>query len=66
MSWASLGERVPFPPSAEQLRQSEAGDYFQQLFIAGTNFPPGHLGVGAMARWNANLGKLLQSGVHVT
>ncbi|MEM8681722.1 MAG: hypothetical protein AAGF97_20425, partial [Planctomycetota bacterium] len=54
--------RVPFPPTAEQLRQSEAGDYFQQLFIAGTNFPPG---IWAWGQWKVErqLGQLLQSGV---
>jgi hypothetical protein len=32
--------QVPFPPTATQLRRVEAGDYFQQMFIAGTNFMP--------------------------
>jgi hypothetical protein len=32
--------RVPYPPTLDELLQAAAGDYVQQLGIAGTNFPP--------------------------
>ncbi len=31
--------RAPFPQSFEQVRTAAAGDFLQQFFIAGTNFP---------------------------
>ncbi len=52
---------VPFPPSREQVTLASAGDFIQQFFIAGTNFPPNIL---TWRSWFAEqrLGKLLQSG----
>ena len=52
---------VPFPPSVEQVTMAASGDMFQQLFIAGTNFPPNAI---AWRSWIAErrLGKLLQAG----
>ncbi len=34
---------LPFPPSAEQILSAATGDYFQQMFIAGTDLPPNPL-----------------------
>ncbi len=53
--------QAPFPPSREQVTMASSGDLIQQLFIAGTNFPPNVL---AWRSWFADrrLGKLVQSG----
>ena len=55
-------DRVPFPPTAEQLRVCAAGDYFQQLFIAGTNFL---LPIWACGQWRVEraLNRLMQPGL---
>lgn len=55
-------EVAPFPPTAEQLRESAAGDYFQQMFIAGTNFMPG---LWSWGQWKVerHLRRLIQADV---
>ena len=52
---------APFPPTLEQMYDATAGDFVQQFFIAGTNFPVNLL---AFRKWRAErkLQKLLQSG----
>jgi len=52
---------APFPPSVEQIQGASAGDFVQQFFIAGTNFP---VNLFAWRNWRAErkLQKLLQSG----
>ena len=54
--------KVPFPPTAAQLASAAAGDYFQQIFIAGTNFPPS---IYSLKKWKTEgkLHLLLQSNV---
>ena len=54
--------RVPFPPTTAQLRKAEAGDYFQQIFIAGTNAV---LSVYSLQKWQTErrLHRLLQKEV---
>ena len=54
--------QVPFPPKLDQIHAATAGDFFQQFFIAGTNFPPNLV---AWRSWVAEqrLGHLLQSGL---
>jgi hypothetical protein len=52
---------VPFPLSAEQIVTSECGDFFQQFFIAGTNFLP-TIFAGKMWTVEKRLGRLLQRG----
>lgn len=53
--------RVPFPPTLEQISGASAGDFVQQFFIAGTNFPPT---IFAFRSWTAErrLKKLIQPG----
>jgi hypothetical protein len=53
--------RVPFPLSVEQMVSSECGDFLQQHFVAGTNFPPNVL---AWRMWQVErkLGKLFERG----
>lgn len=53
--------RVPFPPSLDQVNAAAAGDFVQQFFIAGTNFPPT---IFALRSWTAErrLKKLIQQG----
>ncbi len=50
---------APFPPTLEQMYDATAGDFVQQFFIAGTNFPVNLL---AFRRWRAErkLKKILQ------
>ena len=52
---------APFPPTLEQMYDATAGDFVQQFFIAGTNFPVNFF---AWRKWRAErkLQKLLQSG----
>ncbi len=53
--------KVPFPPSLDQINAASAGDFVQQFFIAGTNFPPT---VFAYRSWRAErrLIRLIQKG----
>lgn len=52
---------VPFPPTLDQVNSASAGDFVQQFFIAGTNFPPT---IFALRSWSAErrLMKLIQRG----
>jgi hypothetical protein len=52
---------VAFPPKLDQVTQGASGDFFQQFFITGTNFPPNLI---AWRTWNAErrLRKLIQPG----
>ena len=52
---------APFPPTLQQIYEATAGDFIQQFFVAGTNFPVNLL---AWRKWRAErkLQKLLQSG----
>ncbi len=54
--------RAPFPPTVEQLIAVAAGDYFQQLFIAGTDFPPS-IWSRRLRHVDRALGELLQHDV---
>lgn len=53
--------RVPFPPTIDQVNGAAAGDFVQQFFIAGTNFPPT---IFALRAWAAErrLRRLIQKG----
>lgn len=53
--------RVPFPPTIDQVNGASAGDFVQQFFIAGTNFPPT---IFALRAWAAErrLNRLIQKG----
>ncbi len=52
---------VPFPPTLDQIYLATHGDFFQQFFVAGTNFPQT---LFSIRNWRAErrLVKLLQAG----
>lgn len=54
-------QSVPFPPTMDQVNRASAGDFVQQFFIAGTNFPPT---IFALRAWAAErrLVRLIQKG----
>jgi hypothetical protein len=54
--------RAPFPPRERDVRAAADGDYVQQLGIAGTNFAPTLLALGALLA-DLRLGRLLQGGI---
>jgi hypothetical protein len=54
--------RAPFPPRECDVRAAAAGDYVQQLGIAGTNFTPTWFAARALLA-DLRLGRLLQGGI---
>ncbi|TWU48606.1 hypothetical protein Poly51_45070 [Rubripirellula tenax] len=56
----SVPARAEFPTSVEDLRSAAAGDYVQQIGIAGTDFPAVADGIGDLRR-NRRLRKMFES-----